>query len=159
MEKRRRLEKVSLPGPSAGRGAFLMVGYCWTDVSNGQCHQLGPVELGVLGGVVYRSCPDTTIFHLLNGSLSLGSFDELELRLASVRTLELRHGEQLSSRPESQATLGRFTVWSGNRMFDRTAKRRKWRDETRRQRWGMQELGLPGASKPESRPSIGQFSP
>jgi hypothetical protein len=29
-EKRRRFEKVSLPGPSAGRGAFLIAGYCQT---------------------------------------------------------------------------------------------------------------------------------
>jgi hypothetical protein len=27
-EKRRMFEKLSLPGPSAGRGAFLMAGYC-----------------------------------------------------------------------------------------------------------------------------------
>jgi hypothetical protein len=27
-EKRRMLEKLSLPGPSAGRGAFLIAGYC-----------------------------------------------------------------------------------------------------------------------------------
>jgi hypothetical protein len=28
MKKRRTFEKLSLPGPSAGRGAFLMAGYC-----------------------------------------------------------------------------------------------------------------------------------
>jgi len=28
MEKRRTFEKLSLPGPSAGRGAFFMAGYC-----------------------------------------------------------------------------------------------------------------------------------
>ena len=27
-ERRRMLEKLSLPGPSAGRGAFLIAGYC-----------------------------------------------------------------------------------------------------------------------------------
>jgi hypothetical protein len=59
-------------------------------------------------GVVYRSGPDTTILNLLGGSLSLGSLDELELRLASGRTF--RHGSQLSSRPVLQATIGRFTV-------------------------------------------------
>ena len=91
--KRRILEKLSFPGPSAGRGPFLIAGYC-AEIS--ACSQLTSAggQIACCGWLTtYRSSSHTTLFKFLEGrSGSFGGLDELELALRAIDALGLgRH--------------------------------------------------------------------
>src|ERR1700712_477074 len=97
-EKRRRLEKLSLPAESAGRGAFLIAGDCCSSLAYGVAvsrphHQVEaafPKAAG--GGQAYGCSLHSTVGGFLKGgSGRFGSFDKLELGLAPVGTDGLRH--------------------------------------------------------------------
>lgn len=97
-EKRRRLEKLSLPAESAGRGAFLIAGNCCSSlassaVSSRPHHQVEAASRTLLcWEKAYRSSLHSTVGGFLKGgSGSFGSLDKLELGLAPVGTDGLRH--------------------------------------------------------------------
>lgn len=73
-EERSVLEKDSLPAASAGRGAFLMAGYCGRSaIQHSSSHALGPVRM-----VPYRCGSNTVVLGLWCWSRCGRSLDVLE---------------------------------------------------------------------------------
>jgi hypothetical protein len=99
MEKRAILENPSLPGPSAGRGAFFMLGYCRETSAHIQLTSLARShgqlsQQRVLQICAYRSSSNTTILKFFKlGRLDSRSVNELEIALRAViaRSIRSRH--------------------------------------------------------------------